>query len=109
MHTATDDLYQMSLALIRLRVSEAIIGDKLIFPYYNYSVAKPIAAFDPVPQDLDLNSDFFVMWGIRAADGVQGSLMPHSTNPRSDIPALSQTVFNPSTGVSVTAPVRLFY
>ena len=30
MHTETDDLYQMSLALIRLRVSEAIIVNKLI-------------------------------------------------------------------------------
>ena len=63
-----------------------------------FSVAKQIAPRDPAPQDLDLNSLLYIMWGIRA--GVRdnaNSIQTHTPGA----PAVSEGLFNPVTGATL--------
>ena len=57
---------------------------KLCFPF---RVGKEIAARDPVPQDINLNSaNLYVLWGVRVDDSQPGMLLTHGAN----VPAASR-------------------
>ena len=73
-----------------------------------FRVGKTIAPSDPPPQDINLNSDLFVLWGIRADNSTAGMIPAHSIDPRSDIPAASNATVNPAgMAVGLATPVSL--
>lgn len=59
-----------------------------------------IAPSDPAPQDINLNSDLFVLWGIRPDNSTAGMIPAHRIALPSDIPAASLATVNPA-GVAV--------
>ena len=62
-------------------------------------------ASDPAPQDLNLTSPVYILWGIRPNNSTAGSIPAHAIALPSDIPAASATPANPSNGVVVSTPV----
>ena len=66
-------------------------------------VGKEIAPSDPAPQDLNLNSDLFTLWGVRVNDSVPGMLITHGRGP-GNVPAASLEQINIA-GVNVDPPV----
>ena len=63
-------------------------------------MAKQISPTDPVPQDLNLNANLYVLWGVRMADSTPGMIPVHAGS----IPAVSQNLVNPA-GAVVATPV----
>ena len=55
-----------------------------------------IAPSDPAPQDINLNSDLFVLWGIRPDNSTAGMIPAHSIATPADIPAASLVTVNPA-------------
>ena len=60
-----------------------------------FRVAKTVAPSDPAPQDINLNSDLFVLWGVRPDNSTAGSIPAHRIATPSDIPAASIVTVNP--------------
>ena len=58
-----------------------------------------IAPSDPAPQDINLNSDLFVLWGIRPNNSTAGMIPAHSVALPSDVPAASLVAVNPAGAV----------
>ena len=64
------------------------------------------APSDPAPQDINLNSDLFVLWGIRPDNSTAGTIPPHRIATPSDIPAASLVTVNPAgPAVALVNPV----
>ena len=61
-----------------------------------FRVAKTVAPSDPAPQDINLNSDLFVLWGVRPDNSTAGSIPAHRIATPSDIPAASIATVNPA-------------
>ena len=70
--------------------------------FFPCRVAKQIAPVDTFPQDIDLNLNLYVLWGVRVMPGAQGVIQSHIP----DVPEISPTPVNPVTGDVVTVPVR---
>ena len=69
-----------------------------------------IAPSDPTPQDINLDSDLFILWGIRPDNSTAGTIPPHRIATPSDIPAASLVTVNPAgPAVIVDNPVSLVY
>ena len=66
-----------------------------------FRVGKQIIASDPAPQDINLNTDLYVLWGIRANDSMAGQLLTH--RPEGN-PAASLELVNPAGVVAPTTP-----
>ena len=82
---------------------------RIITFHPSVSVAKRIAIRDESPKDIDLNSNVYVMWGVRPDDSMQGQLLSHAFQQPCDIPAISQARFNLVTGdimIQLQQPVR---
>ena len=74
-------------------------------PTTPYSVAKLITPRMGVTQDLDLNSFYYVMWGIRADPiTVNGSIQPHTLGGQLIFPALSMNLVQPVDGIMLQQP-----
>ena len=67
----------------------------------HFRVGKQIIASDPAPQDINLNTDLYVLWGIRANDSMAGQLLTH--RPEGN-PAASLELVNPAGVVAPTTP-----
>ena len=65
-----------------------------------FRVGKQIAPTDPAPQDLNLNANLYVLWGVRMPDSTPGMIPIHAGS----IPAVSQALVNPA-GAVVATPV----
>ena len=63
-----------------------------------------IAPSDPPPQDINLNSNLYVLWGIRPDNSTAGMVPAHRIATPSDIPAASQVLVNPA-GIALMNPV----
>ena len=73
-----------------------------IFLLFCFRVGKEIIASDPVPQDVDLDSDLYVLWGVRVNDSQPGMLLTHDA----DAPARSLEQVNPAgQGLGLIPPV----
>ena len=71
-----------------------------------FRVGKLIVPSDPTPQDINLNSDLFVLWGIRPDNSTAGMIPPHRIATPSDIPAASLVTVNPAgPAVALVNPV----
>ena len=71
------------------------------FLLFCFRVGKEIAARDPVPQDVNLNSvNLYVLWGIRVNDSQPGMLLTHGA----DVPERSLEQISP-TGIVLDIPV----
>ena len=68
----------------------------------NCSVSKQIAPRDPAPQDLDLNTNLFVLWGVSDSVSQRSPTGGLATHRPGSNPAASDALTNPSTGVTVT-------
>ena len=73
-----------------------------IHNYYPPSVAKRIApSASGSNQDLDLNDNYYVLYGRRRAASGAGALFPHEQGPTNN-PSISSSIVNPTGGLGPT-------
>ena len=68
----------------------------LIVNLLPFRVGKLIVPSDPAPQDINLNFNLFVLWGIRPDNSTAGMIPPHRIATLTDIPAASLVTVNPA-------------
>ena len=93
------DIVGVILHYTVLKLSRAY-SDAITFILSHFSVGKLIAPSDPAPQDINLNSNLFVLWGTRLMDSMAGQLLTHGAN----VPAASLVQVNPA-AIALPPPV----
>ena len=76
--------------------------------FFLFSVGKDVAPTDPDPQDINLDSPVYVLWGVRPLNSTPGAIPPHAVANIMDIPAISNSPVNPNTGAVLAIPVSCF-